>query len=356
MPSIRSKVVERADAPRGKVLGAPALDWDRPFDVRVSYEQGFAEIYARDVAPKLAPIAVLWRQQRGSRLRRLIGWLVVIGGAWLVLWLGVRPLDGIPLMVAGGLTLLAAGIALGHILARRRWEGAALRELLIKAACEHMPGLAYQRAAVRRINYDQYAELGLVPRFEAGVVEDLFEGRHRDIDFRLIEADLRIAGGRSVFHGLLLEFDVTQSFSGRVTIRQERDDMGRRLDGVRRLAPPPGQKIAFAADPQFSRRFDVHADDETAARTLVTASMRIAILRLAERLGPAPCQTGFAYGRFLVALPDRARFFEPSPPDAPAFDPVGDAHRLLAELRIPYRVVDTLYGIDPETGERFRPL
>ena len=353
MPS----VVERSGgAPSGGVIGGGQPAWDAPFDERTGYERGFAEIYARVVAPGLGPIAALWRRQHGSRLRRLIGWAILLGGAWAILRTTAWPLHGPALVAAATLGLLALAIALGHILARPRWEGVALRELLIRAACEHMPGLTYQRAAVRRVDYDRHAELGLVPRFDTAMVEDFFAGRHRDISFRMVEADLRIEGRRSVFHGLLLDFDVPQRFSGRVAIRQERDENGRRLAGVRRLARPPGEAVPFGVDPRFGRRFDVHADDAETARALVTESVRIALLRLAESFAPSVWQAGFAYGSFLIALPGAARFFEPSPADAARFDPVGDAHRLLAQLHIPGRIVDTLYGLDPETGERFRPL
>ncbi len=306
------------------------------------------------VAPALPALEEQWRRARSQWLwRRRLGTALLLAG----------PLLGVAALLAGGYGLVlgpllaVGGLACGIVLRRRTdIDGKALRELLIAAACAHIGDLTYQRVTARRVEFDHHGELGLVPAFASALTEDYFQGRYRDMGFRLIEAELRGPGRRRLFHGLLLEIATDHVFTGRISIAHRRDEEGRPLTGAALLGTPPGAPVVLRTDPMFHRRFDIFADDEESARALLTPGLRQALEHLAHHLGDAAWQAGFAWGRLLVAVPDTRAFFEPVSARTMVFDPVADGHQVLEDLRLPYQIIDILHRIDPETGKRARAL
>ncbi len=318
------------------------------------HEIGFAAIYERVIGPEIDAQAALWRRLRHARRRQRIAGLVLLGlTAVLAVGLAVSSLAWAVLLAA---TVAVVGLPCGMLLALRMpgHEGRRLRELLIVAACEQLGDLRYQRVAGRRVEFDHHVELALVPSYELAHVEDFFEGRHRDLGFRLIEASLRRDNGRIAFHGMLLEIDLPELAEGRVTVAHRRDDDNAPLPGTRRLGTPPGRPVVLKVDPMFHRRFDVFADHEESAHALLTPPMRLALTWLANHWGGTPWQVGQAYGKLLVALPVKRPLFEPQSARTLVFDPIADARNLLEELRLPRRIIDALHGIDANTGGRLR--
>lgn len=318
------------------------------------HEAGFSEVWQNMVVPRLPALEESWlRAQTHWQWRRRLGTALLVLG----------PATGIAVLLASGYglilasLLIAGGLACGIMLRRRpAMEAKPLRELLIAAACAHIGDLAYQRVTARRVEFDHHAELGLVPAFASALTEDYFQGSHRDMVFRLIEAELRGPGRRHLFHGLLLEIVTDHVFTGRISIAHRRDENSQPLLGAGLLGTPPGQPVVLRNDPMFHRRFDIFADDEESARALLTAGLRQALEHLAHHLGDAAWQAGFAWGRLLVAVPDTRTFFEPVSARTLVFDPVADGHRVLEDLRLPYEIIDILHRIDPETGRRARAL
>jgi len=326
-------------------------DGTRVFVEREPREVGFAAVWDRVVAPELDREEERWR--RGGALRRRCrtsGAAIIVGSL----------AAGVALALAGGtagpwlaLPVAAVGSWLGWEQARAgRLDGRRLRELLIAAACEHRGDIIYQRVALRRVEFDHHAELALVPRYTTALVEDFFQGRHRELAFRMIEAELRDGSGRRVFHGLLLEIDAPVACRGRITIAHRRDGERRPLPGTQRLGDPPGAPVVLKTDPLFHRRFDLFADDEESARVLLTPRVRAALGHLADHWGAVPWQAGHAWGKLMVALPVAGDAFEPRSVTTLHFDPVGDARRMIEELHLPYRIIDALAGIESDTGRR----
>lgn len=313
-------------------------------------ERGFAEVWDRMVVPELAREEERWRRATAHRQRYRATGVAIVGGAVA---------GAVALALAGGTVGAWLAVPLGALGAWLGWlqtraggyDGKRLRELLIAAACEHRGDLAYQRVALRHVEFDHHVELALVPRYDVALVEDYFRGRHREHSFRMVEAELRDAG-QPAFHGLLLEIDSPLKLSGRITIALRRDDERRPLPGTRHLGTPPGEPVVLKADPLFHRRFDVFADDEESARELLSPRFRAALGHLADLWGAMPWQAGHAWGKLMVAVPAEGDVFEPRSAATGHFDPVADARRMIEELDLPYRIVDALAGYDSDTGRR----
>jgi len=79
-----------------------------------------------------------------------------------------------------------------------------------------------------------------------------------------------------------------------------------------------------------------------------------ALVRFSEQLDGAMFQAGFAYGNLMIAVPMEGNIFDPSSPVTGRFTPVEDARLLLKQVNIPLRLIDTMHGIDPDTGGRYR--
>lgn len=314
-------------------------------------EAGLAEIWQRIVAPELAVEAQRWRDAEARRRRyRTSGTAIMVGSP--LLSAGLAATGAAVWWLA--LAMAAGGIWLGQ--RQRRIpppDGRRLRSLLIATACEHLGNLSYQRVALRRVEFDHHVELALVPRYESALVEDFFTGRHREHDFRMIEAEQR-EGGRRVFHGLLIEIDLGPALEGRITIAHRRGDDRSPLPDSQLLDWAPGAPVVLKTDPMFHRRFDVFADDEESARELLSPRFRMAMQHLADHWGSLAWQAGYAWGKLMIAMPGEGDLFEPRSVATRTFDPAGDLRLLLAELSLPYRIIDTLTGIDPETGRRLR--
>lgn len=324
---------------------------DHVFVERERREAGFAEVWDRMVVPELVREEERWRRSLARRRRCRTSGTGIIAGSLAA---------GVALGIAGGtmgpwfaLPVAAVGSWLGWQQRQAGgYDGKRLRELLIAAACEHRGDIAYQRVALRHVEFDHHVELALVPRYAAALVEDYFRGRHRGHGFRMVEAELRDGGGRRMFHGLLLEIDSRLDLAGRIAIALRRDDDRRPLPGTRHLGTPPGAPVVVKADPIFHRRFDVHADHEESARALLGTRFRAALMHLADHWGAMPWQAGHAWGKLMVAVPAEGDVFEPRSVATGRFDPVEDARRMIEELHLPYRIVDALAGIESDTGRR----
>jgi len=319
------------------------------------FEEGFAAVFERTVLPELGRIGQSRRDGGSGWPPRLMSLALARAAIWGLSLVVFAPGSPLGVVIAVALTIVAVDLLLrrGDRAPGRREPS--LRDILIRAACEHLDGLSYQRVPGRRVEFDRFAELGLVPAFETALVEDLFTGRHRDAGFRMIEAELRSAAAGTVFHGLLFEIEVPVAFSGRTVVANRHDADGKLLPQPHSaLRSPPGQPVRLHGHPAFERRFDVLAEDEREAKALLTVSLRTSLVRLAEDFPDAAWQAGFAYGQMLIAMPAAGELFEPASARTGRPDPVADARRLLAEIAIAYRIVDTLHGIDFDTGTRLR--
>ncbi len=315
------------------------------FVERTAFERGFAKIFEASVAPRLPSPA----EGREGTNRRRAGRAAFGAGSIALLWAGLwfweagRGHLGVQI-AAGFATLVLADLFLRRARWPRTGSAGSPRGVLVEAVRAHAPGLVYQHVAGRRLDHDRFVALGLAPRCKTALVEGFFAAERRGAAFRAVDAEFRDERRAAPFRGMLVEIAVPRPFSGLVAVLRRRDG-----------AAPPGaafKPVKTAGHPAFDHMFQVYATETDEAARLLDESAMTALTRFDEQLDGAPFQAGFAFGHLLLAIPwDRAD--EAGAGDG-VFDPVGDAHRLLARIAVPFRLVDTLHGIDPETGGRYR--
>jgi hypothetical protein len=321
------------------------------------HEDGFAAVFAAEIAPRLEAVEAERRsRQRAIRNRALIlagiALAVVIGG---IVGFSLQAVEAVAALAA---VVLSAAFGLGWnwMLGPRKAHRDALREVLVGPVCRFLGGLRYARDPEGAVDAKRFAAHGLVADHEEAHTEDLFEGRHRGTSFRMVEARLRArhsarAGRRqhNVFQGLLFEVQVPVPFGGRTLISADRGLVAAAIAGLFEAGDADRiQKVAFD-DPAFEARYQTYSDDPAEARRLMSSAFRANLVALAEAHDEPPLGAAFAEGIFRLALPTKRDLFEPGSIWRSALRSENDARRLLAEVATPIRVIDYLHGVRPES-------
>ena len=166
----------------------------------------FDRLYAREIAPHARDMEAK-RQSRVAAFYRRIGvsvpMLAVAAGAlYTIGFLQDQPVWSAFILVLGA---VAAGYWISRPAAKHREE---LKDLVIAPICHLLGDLHYSRKAKGGFDTQRFREAGVVGNYNRSKLEDLFTGRHRDTDFRMVEAKLRRANrgskrssSRTVFKG-----------------------------------------------------------------------------------------------------------------------------------------------------------
>lgn len=147
----------------------------------------------------------------------------------------------------------------------------------------------------------------LVEPFDDQVFDDEFSGRMGDLRFQLYEARLEQRQGKSsrtVFRGIVLSFDLPQSFEGQlvVTPRSGRSAALRggtvRREGLERLA---------SGDDGLDERYEFRTDNAAAARPLLSGNLGKALAWLGAAFPDRPARFALAGSEAFLLLPARGR-------------------------------------------------
>ncbi|MBT7613200.1 MAG: hypothetical protein HN577_08305, partial [Rhodospirillaceae bacterium] len=210
------------------------------FVEQAPHEAGFASIYTEMVAPHLGGLQRA--RERAVKRRRLqvVAGITIIFLIWMGVWLwGIGGVHFLILLIAGLLSLVTADLLLRRGTQPHRRTATMLRDLLIKAVCEQVEGLVYQRVAGRKVNHDRLVALSLAPRHATALIENFFGATRHTMAFRAVQASLRNNHRQEIFRGLLIEVDLPEPFDGRIVLARRdeppRDDIA--------WEPPPGGVI-----------------------------------------------------------------------------------------------------------------
>ena len=210
-------------APRAVVISLGAtMDIQPSFTEREPYEKGFAEVFRRDIVPKLEPLERdrlkllpkrRWKVFLSVILTMFPAFLSLIG--MLVFW---------PLGVLGFiLTFVVGWIGFHWVRKMEMGHQASLRDSIIEPMCAFFGELEYFRDPGDRFDSNRFGTFGVVEGSRKTRFEDLFVGRYRDTGYKMVEAAFRTrsssqSSSKKVFDGLLFEIVVPQAFSGRILI------------------------------------------------------------------------------------------------------------------------------------------
>ncbi|VAX07351.1 Possible Galanin [hydrothermal vent metagenome] len=204
-------------------------------------------------------------------------------------------------------------------------------------------GLNY-RLQPQNISLARLGELDLIPSYNEKKLEDQITGDVRGVDFDLFEAKLivktRDSKGRTkrrtVFRGLLCEFDFHKNFHGTTIISKDHTKFGNFFAKFGKI----GERIKLE-DPEFEKMFEVYGTDQVESRYLLTPAFMERTRRLNHMVGSGNLQLAFDKGRLLLAIKKPANSFE----GGTAFSNLTDITRIektIKELTLIYDVVDKL--------------
>ena len=328
------------------------------FTEREPYEKGFAEVFARHIAPKLADLEnerlgiFRKRQKRKVVTIAVVAVVAVLGVVAVLAMIGGH----LPAKNARGVAVFfffAAAIA-GAIGYRSMSKMAAahvesLRGIVAAAVCGFFGDLEYVREPGERFDNKRFSSLGIVPSGSWGRFEDLFVGRHHDIEFKMVEGQVVRRSKDStytVFDGLLFEIDVPLEFDGRIIIGRDKGRMGNALKGFFKDKFGKEKRIQFR-DAAFEAHYAVYASDADEAMKLVSPGFCKNMLALADAYSETSLGAAFVDGAFLLAVPVPGNLFEPGSIEQTVYDCEDDIHEFLKEITIAHRVIDYLRGERP---------
>ena len=233
---------------------------------------------------------------------------------------------------------------------------ASLRGVIADAACRFFDDLAYYRDPGEQFDHTRFSKLGVLPERETKV-EDLFVGRYRDTDFKLVEARvdhvMGTGGNITVFQGLLFEIDVPFEFSGCLLIGRDRGHPANAYKTLfmEKFEKESGVTFDHAA---FEQRYAVFASDADEARRLITLEFRDFMVAHAKarenKSALSQVADLFSFGASFVdstlrlALPVEGELFEPGSIKRSIYDCEDDIHEFLDHLMLAHRVIDYLLG------------
>jgi hypothetical protein len=203
-----------------------------------------------------------------------------------------------------------------------------------------------------------FEEAGLLPDFNRTKVEDLIQGNHQGVEFRMFECELGVVTRihdrehySQVYNGLLFRFDFTKKFRGRTLALKEGGTVSNFLKDFK----IKGQRVKLE-DPRFEKLFEVWSDDQIEARYLLTPTFMERIVELARTIHSAPTaffertsnpiQFCFFKHALLLSVATRSAQFEVNSCDDDSADSDTGAElgigKIVNEICRVFDIVDTL--------------
>jgi hypothetical protein len=318
-------------------------------------EKRFTVLFRRQIAPRLKDLGAERQRLRQRYLLILAGFGGLLGVDVALLWQ-----VGLPLVVVSVIGLGALGWFLLRQLERRFHDQ--LRAAVMPALCEAIGDLEHAVGGAPGLDFHALERLGLLPRHNRRKVDDVFVGRHRDTGFIMAEATLRQrsrgrrGGSRTRFRGLILAIATPHEIAARILIAKDVGLVGNQVIGWLRSCQ--GLERILLPHPGFERHFELYADQAEVALRTVTPDLCDALVALAEAHDGQPLQAAFLGRHFYLAMPRPGDQFRLGTLFRPLDRLEADAGRVLHDIQIVHRVIDTLHGIrrDMRADRRACPM
>jgi hypothetical protein len=307
-------------------------------------DREFARIFEREIAPHVKAMDGERIEGRARLITTAIAFAAGVPMLLYVLW----PLDRGWAAVAA---FVAAVIGLKVLDGQQRHFRCRVRDLVMPAICEAVGDLRHSAGGAPAIPFDDLERLGLLPSHNRRMIDDVFEGCHRGTGFTMAEARLsRRSGGRrrrtrTVFRGLTFAIEVPRDVRARILIGREAGAISNRLKGW--IKGFSGLARVSLPHPAFEARFEVYSDDPAVARDIVGPGFCEAMIALAEVHRGPPIQGAFRGRWFYLTMPRRGDQFRLGSLFRPLAGLKDEAAKVLQDVQIVHRVIDTLHGDRP---------
>ncbi len=185
---------------------------------------------------------------------------------------------------------------------------------------------------------------GSLPR-GAVVVYDAFVGRHRGTDFVMVETGVIVRAerkSRTAFRGLVLAISVPSPAPSQTVMSFRSGGVSNPLAKYA-IDPKRVSFVSFPETPAFEALFEVNAEDEAEARTLLSPDLRATLTGFMEQFGKGKVRAAFHDDAFFLAIDDRVERFEPVKFNRPVGDLQASTQRLSTEMGLAFRIIDDLH-------------
>lgn len=326
------------------------------FTERDPGEAGFAAVFSREIAPRLAAL----EEQRLSilirRRNRLLGVAGVALGILAAIWAGLG--DERELAI-----ILSAFVAFGALAATVLVRSFGQEAFEARVKDEIMPpiaaylGLRFDPRADERPDPAPFVEAGLISSHQRAGFSDGVAGVHRGVEFAACQAHFTRSKRESdgdgktrtktvtVFSGVIATFSVPRPAPGLIVIRADAGALLNNLLGFFERAFKGLERVEIA-HPGFEEAFEVRAENPQAAAAFVTGPFLDGLLALSRGEGEdqsRPVSGAFVGDRFLLAVPGLS--LVPIGPVSESLDEIEPRlHAMLAGMRFPRRVIDRFHG------------
>lgn len=335
-------------------MGGIIITISRRFTETEPHEKGFAEVFEKQIAPQFDGLEEdrlalhdAWQRRRVITIGVTVFLLLAAAIFSFIFW------DRFPNRVVGPIlsslpAIIAAGGGYFWMSRLSAKHGDALRQVIVAAVTSFLGEIEYFREPGERFERKRFMKLGVIPSGSWRRYEDLFVGRYRETDFKMVDTEIYQSGGkhssgRVVFDGLLFEISVPAEFSGRVLIGRDIGGIGNAVKGFFKGAFAKQERITFD-DAAFEKRFAVYASDRDEAMRLVSPGFCKNMLALADAYQGSALGAAFVDGVFLLAVPVDGDLFDPGSIKESVYGCEDDIHEFLHEVTIAHRVIETLQG------------
>lgn len=301
----------------------------------------FTMLFRRQVAPKVPDL-----ETARLRLRQLCLLILAGIGGLLAIDLALLWRFGPPLAIVSAVALGALGfVVLRHL--QRSFDGR-LRTLVMPVLCEAIGDIAHATGGAPGLDFNALEKLSLLPNHNRRQVDDVFVGSHRETGFIMAEATLRYrsrgrrGGTRTRFRGLIFAIATPHEIPARILIAKDAGLVGNKVIGWLRSCQ--GLERVTLPHPAFEGHFELYADRPEVALRTVTPGLCDALVALAEAHDGRPLQAAFLGRHFYLAMPKQGDQFRLGSLFRPLDRLEEDAGRVLHDVQIVHRVIDTLHG------------
>lgn len=315
------------------------------------YEKGFAEVFDQLIVTKLQGLErerLKLIRKRRFRLKTTITVAIIFVLAMVLLLIG-RPQETNSLAdpVAFAVILLLVISVGGYFWIMRLpvEHGETLHGIIVEAVCSFFDNLEYFREPSDRFDRERFTDHNVIPPATWTRFENLFVGKYRDTEFKMVDAEVwessSQSGGQSLFDGLLIEICAPMAFSGCILINGDSGWIGNLLKGFSNDGLGKVSHIQHDDD-EFEQHYVVHASDSSEAMRLITPKFCEYMLTLTDAYNNKSLGAAFVDGVFLLAVPMPGDIFKPYSIERSVYDCESDIHKFLRKITIAYRMIECL--------------
>lgn len=224
-------------------------------------EKGFAEIFAKEIAPELDALEVkraelIAKGWRNFGITMAVG---VVAGIALALWQ-----DDVIMSIIVTAFFLIPAFAIRSAQGKK-WSGA-VAETVMPSVCRFLGDVQYDRSASNSFSAATVKELGIVRNYDSAKLEDHMTGTWQGTSYEMVEAKLTKQSSNSdnssestVFQGLLFRISLPAPAPTRILIVRDFGETFNKLAGIFSSSTTRGMPRVETGHPEFEKDFELHA-------------------------------------------------------------------------------------------------